>query len=593
MKIGVAAKMANELFSRVDPKLGALISKIETGELGLPDLQRPFVWRNTKVRDLFDSMMKGFPIGFLLLWDTPDSELSSKQIGTGQHMYASPKQLIIDGQQRLTSLYAAIKGKSVLDLKYRERKIIIAFNPLTCEFEVELNKNKKNPEWVSDISVISQQESWKYINSFTDALKAARASFGGTLTGEEENTAGDNIAKLYSLLEYQMPALEISKDADEEAVAEIFKRVNSGGVKLNENNFILTLISVFWDEGRTLIEQFCADSTVPTAVPASYNQLIELSPSHIIRAVTGYGFKRARLKYAYMMLRGKDLKSGAVTNATRDENFGILKAKLAQVLKLSTWHEFLKCIMAAGFISRKLISSDNAVIYCYVMYLIGKHDYNVEHGRLRKIIAKWFYMASVTGRYTNSPESQMEQDLADMRGIENADEFERFFEQKLQGVFTDDYFNSTLVEGFETSSANSPAWNAYNSALVLLNEKVLFSELYIPQLLTSSSTSTKSALEKHHLFPVAYLKRLGVTATRDINQVANYAFIEWNDNIDILDENPKVYFDPLVEKLGADKENRMKNHALPEGWTDLSYGDFLIQRRRLMAQVVKRGYETI
>ena len=96
--------MGKVLYSRIDYKLENLLLDIESGALGLPDLQRPFVWQNAKIRDLFDSMMKGYPIGYLMLWDSPADEKNDKQIGTDQHQHSAPKKLIIDGQQRLTSL---------------------------------------------------------------------------------------------------------------------------------------------------------------------------------------------------------------------------------------------------------------------------------------------------------------------------------------------------------------------------------------------------------------------------------------------------------------------------------------------------------
>ena len=114
----------DQIFSNTNLTVNQLIEKIDTGELGLPELQRPFIWKDAKVRDLFDSMMRGYPIGYLMLWECPALE-KKKQIGVDEHSYATPKQVIIDGQQRLTSLYAVMKGKKVVNNNYQEKSILI------------------------------------------------------------------------------------------------------------------------------------------------------------------------------------------------------------------------------------------------------------------------------------------------------------------------------------------------------------------------------------------------------------------------------------------------------------------------------------
>ncbi|MDD6085973.1 MAG: DUF262 domain-containing protein [Oscillospiraceae bacterium] len=105
--------------------------QVRIGSIGLPDLQRPFVWTDAKVRDLLDSMMKGYPIGYIMLWSTPQSYENAKQIGDNDKSHKIPSELVIDGQQRLTALLAAMCGIVIRDKSYKERKIKIAFNPQT------------------------------------------------------------------------------------------------------------------------------------------------------------------------------------------------------------------------------------------------------------------------------------------------------------------------------------------------------------------------------------------------------------------------------------------------------------------------------
>ena len=121
--------MGQELFERIDRKVSNLLDDVKSGRIGLPDLQRPFVWKDAKVRDLFDSMMKGFPIGYVMLWESPSNYKNTKSIGLGNKTFSRPDDLVIDGQQRLTSLLAAITGIKVLDNNFEQRRIKICYDP--------------------------------------------------------------------------------------------------------------------------------------------------------------------------------------------------------------------------------------------------------------------------------------------------------------------------------------------------------------------------------------------------------------------------------------------------------------------------------
>jgi len=296
----------SEMFSNSNWTVSQLIEKIDTGELGLPELQRPFIWKDTEVRDLFDSMMRGYPIGYLMLWECPALD-KKKTIGTESHSFDSPKEVIIDGQQRLTSLYAVIKGKKVMNSKFNEKKIVISYRPLTNKFEVGTNATKKDPEWIYNISDLFASSTYKYTTKFIKDLKEYRESKEEVLSDEEEQIIADNIDEVFGLNKYTLPIFSIKSNAEEEDVSEIFVRVNSGGVKLKQNDFILTLLSLYWDEGRKKIEEFSQESTTPTKdKTTSYNHLISVDPQNIIRVVIAYAFDRARLKYGYKLLRGAD-----------------------------------------------------------------------------------------------------------------------------------------------------------------------------------------------------------------------------------------------------------------------------------------------
>ena len=271
--------MSDTVFTKVDYDLGALVTYIELGEIGLPDIQRPFVWKNSKVRDLFDSMYRGYPVGYLLLWKNGLSD--DKTIGIELKAKA-PRLVIVDGQQRLTSLYAVIKGVSVVRDNYQSENIRIAFNPLEQRFEV------------------------------ADAA-----------------TRRDNASGQFS---------------DERRVAQ----------------------------------------------------------------------------------------------------FDVLKKAQARTLNIQYWHDFLSCIRMAGFRTGKMISSDNNLLFSYVLYLIGRTEYGVEEFTLRKVIAQWFFMSAVTGRFTGSPESAMEFDLARLRDATSAEQFVSRLQHVCDITLTNDFWGMTL-----------------------------------------------------------------------------------------------------------------------------------------------------
>jgi uncharacterized protein with ParB-like and HNH nuclease domain len=144
--------MSTELFKNIPTKVNELLINVENGRIGLPDLQRPFEWNDSQVRDLLDSMMRGYPIGFIMLWSSPDKYENVGYIGENDKTYDTPEDLVIDGQQRLTALLAAMHGIIVRDKNYKERRIRISYNPLTKEFAVWSQAYEKSPEWISAVS---------------------------------------------------------------------------------------------------------------------------------------------------------------------------------------------------------------------------------------------------------------------------------------------------------------------------------------------------------------------------------------------------------------------------------------------------------
>lgn len=583
--------MAEVLFKKVDYILKKLVEDISMGEIGLPDIQRPFVWPMTKVRDLFDSMYRGFPIGYLLFWENGCSD-THRTIG------AAPKQkvarlLIVDGQQRLTSLYAVMKAVPVITKDFKSQRIKIAFHPLSEKFEVSNAAIEKDVEWIPDISILWQPDTKPHAfkRKFLEKLGKRRP-----LTVEEEDIIHERIDRLIKLEEYPLTALEISSSVDEDKVSEIFVRINSKGTPLNQANFILTLMSVFWDEGRKELEEFCRRSKAPSpdGSPSPFNHYLRPNPDQLLRVSVALGFRRARLEHVYSLLRGKDLETRQFSDEQRVKQFALLQEAQAYVLDLQNWHEFFKVLKRAGYPSDQLISSQMAVLYTYALWLIGKRDFKVDLYRLREVMARWFFMATLTGRYTGSPEARFEQDMALLRGANRADDFVRILDEQISAVLTKDYWEVTLPNELETAAARNTAQFAYYAALCLSEARVLYSKMKVSELLDPTTKAKKTALERHHLFPRKYLQRIGVREKRLINQVANYALVEWSDNIKISDRAPSDYVPELEKRFASDELQRMYDwHGLPSNWYELDYEDFLKERRRRIALIIKFGFERL
>lgn len=579
--------MKATLFKEVGYSLSKLIEDIEVGEIGLPDIQRPFIWSAAKVRDLFDSMFQGFPVGYLLFWTNGLSD-GHKQIGTNTKSRV-PRLLIVDGQQRLTSLYSVLKGMPVLREDYSPYEIKIAFRPRDGSFEVTDAATRRDPEFIPDISQLWAGEATRnrFVKDFIANLRKHRE-----VDEDEEDHLSESIDRMYDLHSYPFTVLELSSSVGEEQVAEVFVRINSQGVTLKQADFILTLMSVFWDEGRSELEQFCRVARQPSTSEASpFNHFMQPDPDQLLRVAVGLGFRRARLEHVYSVLRGKDMDTGQLSEERRAAQFETLKVAQAFTLDLQNWHEFLKCLVRSGYRGGTMISSQMSLLYSYTMFLIGKRDFGVEPFKLREVIARWFFMTSLTGRYAVSPESTMEQDLARLRSVQDARGFEEMLDAVIRDTFTEDFWSISLPNQLATSSARSPSLFAYYAALNLLEARVLFSKMKVSELLDPSVKANKTALERHHLYARNYLKGIGITDMREVNQIANFALVEWTDNIEIADAAPAKYVPRHAAKFAkAELEQMAYWHALPDGWDSMDYSDFLVERRRLIAKVIRDGF---
>jgi hypothetical protein len=585
--------VATTLFSDTTYSVHGLMEKVQSGEVALPDIQRPFVWGASKARDLLDSMYKGFLVGFLLFWST-GAESGARQIGLSERNKV-PSLLIVDGQQRLTSLYAVITGAEVVKADYSTGRIRIAFRPSDATFAVTDAAIERDPEWIADVSKVwVSGERKNVVRAYLKAVGAKRS-----LTEAERDHLEERIDRLHDLRDYPFKGVELSSTVDEEQVAEVFVRINSEGVTLNQADFILTLMSVFWEKGRRELEDFSRMSKTPTLSTASpFNWYIAPSPPQMLRVSIAVAFRRAVLKHVYTLLRGKDIETGATDPERRAAQFEQLERAQDKALDLTNWHEFLQCLERAGFRGSKMISSDNALLFTYAMYVLGRTQYNVPRDKLREVTARWFFMAHTTGRYSGAFESRFEADVARLADVPDGDSdgYTRVVDRIIDDVLSADYWEISLPNELATSASKSPALLAYIAALNILDADALLSTGKVRTRLDPAITA-KKGIERHHIFPRGYLKtELGLTDTKQVNQIANMALVEWADNIDISDDAPATYWPHQLAKKNLPDEVMARQrywHALPDGWEHLPYEEFLEQRRKLMSLLVRDAFSTL
>jgi len=586
-----------QVFKTTDYTITKLIDDIEIGDIALPDIQRPFVWykKISKVRDLFDSIYRGYPIGYLLFWENANRS-DYKNIGFEEKKRKIPRFLIIDGQQRLTALFAVMKNQEVLTPDYERKNIKIAFKPLDSTFKVGDAATDRDPEYIADLSSLwSGEGDFAIISSFIANLKEKRE-----ISKDEEKTISSNIQSLININKYPLTALEIAPNLEEEIVSDIFVRINSQGVSLTQADFILTLLSVYWEEGRKEIEQFCIDSRkIPEKETrfSPFNYLIKPDPDDMLRVLVGLTFHRAKMKDVYSIIRGRDMETGEFSEELRTQQFDKLKLNLPTILDNTNWQSFLKVLIGGGYKDEELISSKSAVLYSYIIYLIGKQNFNTQNHELQRIIGRWFVMSSLTGRYSSSPETAFEKDLNRIKEF-NPDGFISGLEKIIGENLTNDFWDITLVGQMETSSARSPEANAFYAALNKLGSPVLFSRKLVGDLYDPSLKIKKKRLEKHHIFPRNYLiSKYGFDKNKDkakINQIANLTFLEFEDNIEISDDKPSEYFAMVQKRFGENEIKEMlAQHAIPENFYQLEYDDFLQKRRKLMTGIIKKAFNKI
>jgi hypothetical protein len=580
------------IFEHGQRSIASLMSDIEQGTIALPDLQRPFVWEDTKVRDLLDSLLLGFPVGTLVLWHT-SNEKDARAFGADRPGLRATT-LVIDGQQRLTSLYAVLRGVEVVGKDGERRRIVLAFRPRDGRFEVTDAAIRNDPEFLPNVTEIWSGARPK--SQIRRDLMNALRDKGRAVDEKYEDAAERNLEVAHAISDYRFPTVDIRKttnvsaeEASEEDVSDIFVRINNQGKRLGQADFVLTLLSVFHGELRDSIEN--------RAREMSDGAVVAIDTQQLLRAACGVAFGRARMSAVYRFLRGFDATSGETDIAARQTRLDQLDEAAKQCIEPTTWRDFLLRVKHAGFVSPALIPSKNAIVNAYTFYVRGR-TIGVPKAQLDELISRWLFGTLLTARYSTSSESVFEEDLQRVSGLGqgDVDNFVAALDAALGEQLTGDYWTQTLVGELETQKARAPGALAFRAAQIVLGARALFSDQLLQNLLDPSVDGGRAASEAHHLFPKAWLQATGIRERRLVNQVANLADVGWHDNSTVGSQGPAKYVPRFRDKLGLDDDawgRLCAEHALPLGWESMEYLEFLPERRSRMAEIVRVAYRKL
>ena len=381
-------------------------------------------------------------------------------------------------------------------------------------------------------------------------------------------------------------------------------------MSLKAYDYILTWLSVFWPEGREDIEEFARNSRVSPETAThltgrkitwtALNPFVNVETGHLVRAIVAVGQNRAKLTDAYAALQAKERATGYIDPEKQRIELDKLKSAMPIVTNPLHWQEFIHSIKIAGFADRRGITSTTNLISTYILFLLGRNRFNVKLDKLRPLIARWFFMSQLTSRYTGSGETQLQKDLDRLGGVgvKDADGFVRALDDAIANELTADFWTYRIPDSLVTSSqALSPSYQCYLAALNTLGAELFMIRMPVSQWMDPSMPAIKG-MEAHHLFPRKYQENvLGTTDLKRINQAANFAPTDWDTNIFISDRPPAEYWADLVKQRAGDDEEWLAKqrywHALPTGWEQLDYDEFLSKRRKLIAQVVRDGFHKI
>jgi len=581
-----------------------LLAWVISKEIAIPEIQRPFVWDATQVRDLLDSLYQGYPVGYIIVWKNPDVRLKDGSVSAG-------KKVLIDGQQRITALSAALLGQKVVNKEYRLINIRIAFNPKEQRFEVSNPAIEKDKSWIPDIVPIMQGEIrlLKFIRQYTEANPDM-----------DEDMLEQVITTLTGITKKQIGVIELDADLDIETVTEIFIRINREGVTLSQADFAMSKIASNESYGgnvlRKAIDYFCHLAVAPEFyghietndadfAKSDYfrvmrwlrnenDDLYDPSYSDMLRVAFTSQFSRGKLADLVGLLSGRNFETRIYEDTIAEASFLKLRDGVLDFMSETNFKRFLMILKSAGFIDSSLIRAKAPVNFAYTLFLrLRAEGYAPEE--IEKYVRRWFVLTLLTRRYSSSVETRFDQDI-DKAG---QNEFGEYLQQTEDAELSDAFWDVGLVQSLTTSNGNHPAFKTFLAAQAKNNVRGFLSK----------DITVRSMLEHrgdvHHIFPRDYLKKkLGLTRAQ-YNQVANFVYTQQEINIAIGNKTPEEYMGEVQGQCDTKKtvyggisdvddlRSNLKESAVPESFLDgcvSDYNEFLVERRKLMAETIRDYY---
>ena len=601
--------MIGEKFTLLQYSVSGILGLIETEQFVIPEIQRPFVWKRSQVRDLIDSLYNGYPTGYIITWKNPDVKTKDGGKSNGKHV-------LIDGQQRITALMAAISGKEVLDEDFNLDRIKIAFNPLATDdskrFAVQDASHLKDKRWIPDISVV-------FSTDFRQ--RAFENEYAKANPDVDLDELSDILGKLKGIANRQIGVIELDHSLEIDEVTEIFIRINSKGTALSQSDFVMSKMAADVEHGgntlRKTLDYFCHLAAKPEFyshmildkefqlsqyagkikwLAKDYDDIYDPDYGDMLRVSFMHQFRRGKLADLVSLLSGRDFETKEFREDIVESSYNKLDKGIQNFINEYNFNQFIMAIKGAGFISNKLLNSAMTLDFAYTLYLMLLDDSTIPNAQIKRCVQRWFVMSTLTSRYIGSPETVMDRD---MRAIAEKG-FINYLNEVEASALSDNFWQITLPQNLETSSVNSPAFNTFIAAQINLNcNSMLMNGTKVADLITVTG-------DVHHIFPRAYLKNNGVDNKTKYNQVANYIYLDTQVNKAISDDAPCIYFQKAKAQcetkqilLGniSDEEllkNNLDENCIPANifnWNVSDYDEFLQERRKMMAALIEKYYK--
>jgi len=546
-----------------------LVHMIERGELKLPEMQRGYVWRGTRVRDLLDSLYRGYPSGNILIWET-DSAPPMRAMAVGQEV--SPYQgfkLLLDGQQRLTSLSAIVRGEPVV-VRGRRRPIEVLFNLEHPDSHAEvLEVDEDNDVEGEELDAEEDEEDLIEERAqrlcFVIASRRLAALPNWVRVSEVFKSDGDaaflrkagvtnfddpryqryslRLQRLRQIRKYLYSVQILERGMTYDEVTEVFVRVNSLGAKLRSSDLALAQITARWRGALVVLERFAAECE---------KQDFKVQMGTLVRAL--------------------------VMRSTGQSRFNTVQNLAVEVLQRG-WKEAARGLTFAihfvrnnaGVESPALLSSPYLLLaLSYLAAIRGYELTETEATALRF----WLLVANGRGRYSRgSSETYLDQDLAALRHGKTALDLIDAVRQQFGRLQFD-------AEEFAGRNQRSAVFRLMFQALKAAGATDWKSGIQI----AASHYGCEHKLQFHHVFAKALLRGHYVQA--HINEIGNLAFISGRANRGLSAKPPEEYFPAVLRSQG---EQALRAQCIPTEpglWRVQRYADFLTERQRLLAQRV-------